>query len=103
MTMTAIPQSLFQDDTIELEFQRFDARHPEVYARILQIVAHRADMGVRRISMKWCFEEVRQGDWHGDADSSVKLNNDLSSRYTRKLIAEHPQFAHLFRTRPLKS
>lgn len=101
--MMVIEQSLFVGDDIELRFQQFHARHPEVAARLAQLAAHRMDMGYRRLSMKGLFEDIRCGPWHGDSDSPVKLNNDFSSRYTRLLVAEHPGLAHLFRTRGLKS
>lgn len=90
--------SLGEDD-IELRFRDFDRRHPEVYSAIERIAHRRLDSGARRLSMKWCFEVVREGDWRGDEHSPVKLNNDFSALYTRKLVAQYPELSELFRTR----
>lgn len=100
MTATLFPADIETD--IDVRFAVFDSAHPEVFDAIARIALRRLDNGATRLSMKWLFEVVREGDWRGDAHSPVKLNNDFSSRYTRKLVARYPELAPLFRTRRVK-
>lgn len=102
MTVTEAQLFATGEDDIELRFLQFDRAHPAVFEQIARIAHRRLDAGARRISMKWCFEVVREGDWTGDSHSPVKLNNDFSALYTRKLIARYPELAPLFKTRKRK-
>lgn len=98
--MTATIQPLFASDDIALHFQRFDSEHPEVWTAIVRIVAHRADQGVRRLSMKLIIEQLRdQLDITWNHREMFKINNSYTALYSRKIASEYPQFAHLFRTR----
>lgn len=55
-------------------------------AHCLNEVAHN-----RRISVRWLIEEVRKRDHVNRNGDPVKVNNNYSPIFARRLIAEHPE------------
>lgn len=99
---TLAPQRLFDEteDDIEVRFHDFDRRHPEVFQAIVRIATRRLDAGVRYISMKWIFECLRTDpSIIRDGYEVVKVNNNYTALYTRKIAKLYPELAPLFRTR----
>ena len=84
---------------IDALFERFNAAHPEVYDELLAMARRAVAAGRTRIGMKMLFEVVRWNRTVGGAEEGFKLNNVLTSRYARALMADHPELDGLFETR----
>ena len=96
--------SLFGDDTIQYQFERFHGNHPEVYDALRALAYRAKDRGRTKLSIKMLFEVVRW-EWtiSGLPDESElwKLNNNYHSRYARLLMRQDPALAGIFETRVL--
>ena len=83
---------------------QFDAEHPDVYEAFkrhaVEIKKHRAYYSADAIMSRVRWEHDTSAH---HADREFKVNNNFTSRYSRKLIAEHPEFAGFFRLRALRS
>lgn len=87
---------LFDDH--QLAWQRYDARHPAVFAQIVHLAEREQARGESRVSMKYIFESIRKYAPRIDGEP-VALNNNWTAVVTRQVIAERPDLAPLFRTR----
>lgn len=95
--MTVLEQSLFDADTIQLAWERFDSRHPEVFSEMVRIVAQAKDRGDTYVSIKWVFESIRcKVPREG---KPVALNNNWTAPAARQLIARRPDLAPLIKIR----
>lgn len=89
--------------TIEEQFVAFHAAHPEVFERLVDLARQAERAGFRRIGMKRLYEVLRWQVQIDRGDEEFALNNNFTSRYARLLVVEHPELAHLFETRKLRS
>lgn len=87
-------------------FEKFDAKHPEVYEGLVSL-ARRWVRGGKggRWSIWAAFAVLR---WERrmaglpDADELYKLNNNYTGYYARKVMDENPDLAGLFELRRMK-
>lgn len=90
--------------SIQTRFEAFHQKHPEVYKTLVRLAFELKARGFRRYGLKSLFERVR---WHFQVDLDLgedwKINNNYSSRYARKLMAEFPELDGFFELRELKA
>jgi hypothetical protein len=90
--------------TIREAWQRFDRDNPDVYSRLLELcriwIAKRPD---QPLGVKMLFERLRWDIAIRTTGEPLKLNNNYTALYARKIMDEHPEFGDLFRTRRLRS
>jgi hypothetical protein len=94
-----------EKDSIQGQFQRFDALHPEIYQEFRRIALDllrrgRAHYGSKAILEVIRYHRILSGKSEAEA---FKINNNYSSRYARKLIDEDERFSRFFELRELKS
>ena len=75
-------------DSIQEQFERFHALHPEIYAEFRQIALNLLQRGRSHYGSKAILEVIR---YHrilsGKSETEpFKINNTYSSRYARKLM-----------------
>lgn len=93
-----------QAATIQERFEAFHQANPWVYTAFVQMTEDWIARGHTRIGIKMLTEVLRWQYGRQTADSSpFKLNNVYPSRYVRRMLAEHPEWADVFETRELKS
>lgn len=80
--------------TISDRFAAFDHEHPYIYRALERLTAEKLAQGAARIGLKAHFEALR---WRLPA--GVRLNNDFTALYARKLIEDHPQWGTAFELR----
>lgn len=89
---------------LDEQFDDFHMRHPEVMRHLTRLCYQAVSRGRTRIGIGQLFEVLRwQRNIGRDAEDEFKLNNNLRSRYARRLMADHPEFEGLFETRKLGS
>jgi hypothetical protein len=94
--------------TLEDEFNRFHARHPEVAKQLLGLARQARARGHKTYSIDCLFHLVR---WHMDVErddhdpcgDGFKLNDHFTAYYARLLMQEHPELVGFFRIRKLRS
>ena len=89
--------------TIQKKFERYHELHPDVYQLFLQYARELKVAGCTQYSSDAILHRIR---WHkaisGGDDSGFKINNNFSSRYARKAIANFPsEFVGFFKVRML--
>lgn len=86
---------------IEIEFQHFHARHPEVYRMLEEEALARVQRGQRRLAIARLVEELRYDPrFRPDpAAHPFKINNNYRALYARLLIHHHPSLAEVFALR----
>lgn len=89
--------------TIDERFARFDAANPWVHRALVNLTADLVRRGRRKVGMKMLFEVLRWHTLRATEGEDFRLNNNFTSRYARKLMAEHPEWDGLFDTRELRS
>ena len=93
-------------DTLQAQFVRYHARHPEVYRLFCDLAEQMRATGRRRYSARTILHVIR---WHRALESDpredegFKINNNYSSRYARMLITERPEFEGFFSLRELRT
>ena len=98
--------SLFDDRTrtIQERFESFHERHPEVYQEIVRMARQLKDAGHQRYSMDALLHVIR---WHRhvrrDPGSEFKINDHMSSRYSRLVQTMESDLDGFFETRGLKA
>jgi hypothetical protein len=96
---------LHELDTIAAAFATFHVKHPEVYVLLVEM-ARKAKARRDHIGIGMLFEVLRW-EWIISGlpadDARWKLNNNFRSHYARKIMAENPELAGLFRLRKLRS
>jgi hypothetical protein len=86
--------------TIEERFAAFDAANPHIYTALVYLAYQIKDTGVSRISVKHLLEVVRYNRRIvTKSDDGVKINNDFSAMYGRKIISTDSHLAPFFETR----
>lgn len=91
--------------TLQERFDAFDKKHPDIYATFknyaLRIRQNRQHYSARLILTGISFNSALDGR---DSAEKYKINNDFTSRYSRKLLDEMPEkFAGFFEKRQLKA
>jgi hypothetical protein len=89
--------------TIDERFALYHKRRPEVWSLFKQYAYQVRSTGRKRFSADAILHRIRWYHYVEQGDESFKINDDYSSRYARKLIAEDPTFAGFFETRRLRS
>ena len=90
---------------VEERFTRWMEAHPEIYAEFKRIAGELYARGIGHYGAKAIMEVIRFHRAMSGQDESnpFKVNNDYTSRLSRKLMAEDARFADFFETRELKS
>lgn len=91
--------------SIDAAFAAFDHANPHVYELFKRFAAQAKNAGLTRYSADAILHRVR---WHSTVEttgdgSGFKINNNFASRYSRKLVAEHPEYDGFFETRICKT
>lgn len=90
--------------TIDEDFRAFHEANPHVYHTLLRLTREAYDRGVERIGVRMLWEVMRwEMTLSTQSRDEFKLNDHYTSRYVRMLMREHPEFAHLFKTRMLRT
>lgn len=91
--------------TIDERFRDFHTQNGWVYRQLEAMTTELVAAGQRRVGMKMLVEVLRWRYFRQtfDPSSPFRLNNDYTSRYSRLLIADHPEWADVFETRELRS
>ncbi|MFI9149459.1 hypothetical protein [Streptomyces sp. NPDC053367] len=89
--------------TIQQRFEAFHALNPWVLRALTRMTADCAEKGFRRIGIGMLFELLRYQYGAATYGDEFALNNDYRSRYVRLLLAQHPEWTHLFEVRALRT
>jgi hypothetical protein len=99
--------SLFDDQprrTIQDRFEQFHEAHPEVYLEIVRMARELKAAGHQRYSMDALLHVIR---WHRhvrrEHGGEFKINDHMSSRYSRLVQMMEPDLDGFFETRGLKA
>jgi hypothetical protein len=98
--------------TIQERFEEFDAANPHVYALMIHFMKELLRAGAKRVSPRFLVERVRWEmmtataptpvvGWRVARGKPLKINDQFSSRYARKIIADHPKAAKVIEIREL--
>ena len=86
--------------TIEGQFERYHAAHPEVYARLVQLARQLKARGFSQYSIKGLFEIVRfEQSVRQEAAEEFALNNNYTALYARLIMEREADLAGFFKTR----
>lgn len=91
-----------RDDRLDRDFAAFHKANPHVTDALVRLTREATARGVRRVGIKRLFEVLR---WEHDLATDggdFRLNNNLTSRYARAIMADHPDLAGVFETRELR-
>jgi len=92
------------DDRIAREFEQFHAQHPWVYRRLKDLALAIRQTGRDHYGMKALFEVLRfEHALETNKTDGLKLNNNYTALYARKLGQEVPQLEHFFHYRERKA
>lgn len=71
------------------QFEVFHRAKPEVYKEYKRIALNHIQDGAERISSKFLIETIRM-------NLKLKIQNNFTAYYSRRFIAEYPQFTDRF-------
>jgi hypothetical protein len=92
------------DDRIALQFEQFHNEHPWVYRRLKDLALAIRQTGRDHYGMKALFEVLRfEHALESNKADGLKLNNNYTALYARKLGQEVPQLEHFFHYRERKA
>ena len=97
---------LFDDATpTTLAFREFDRNNPRVFSLLKTFSRAARKTGRKRMGIRMIWERMR---WEimittTDSERDYKLNNNYTSRYARKLMAECNDLDGMFEIRELRS
>lgn len=90
--------------SIEEAFMAFDKANPEIYDLFKTYLRELYRAGVRKTSAKLIINRIRwEEHLRTKSMDGWKINDAFTSHYARKFQSEHPEYAHLFETRHLRS
>lgn len=89
--------------TIQERFEAFHRLNPWVLDALVRLTRTYVDAGHRRVGMKMLFEVLRYQYGIQTTGDEYRLNNNMTSRYARLLVQEHPELAPVFEVRQLQS
>lgn len=84
-------------------FEIYHPQNPHIYEAIVKIAEGYKARGSQYLSMQYVFGIMRHEGALQTNGKPYKLPNQLTSQYTRHLIADRPDLAPMFRTKPLSS
>lgn len=94
-----------QIDRLQIEFEAFHLKHPEVYYNLVRLArqwksAGRAKLGIATLyeRLRWEFHLTNHPD-----DEGYKLSNNHRALYARKIMELNPDLDGLFETRERRS
>jgi hypothetical protein len=94
---------LFAKPTIQDAFERFHAQNPEVYDLLRKFALEALGAGRTKMGIKFIIERIRWEMLVVTRGNEFNINNNFSSRYARKLMAEVPELDGVFELRTLKA
>lgn len=91
-------------ERLDRRFTEHRQKHPEVYARLVQLARNAKAAGWQKIGIRMLWERIRweRGPKTHDEDGFY-LNDQLTSRYVRAIEAENEDLRGMFETRELRS
>jgi hypothetical protein len=89
--------------SIQERFEEYDAANPDVYELLTRFVGELHNFGVTRYGIAAFIERIRYDYAISNRLDEFKINNNLRSRYVRKLVADFPEYEHMFECRELKA
>lgn len=92
----------YNDSDIGLLAQKYDAENPRVYVLFKQYAKQMKATGREHFGAKAIFERIRWEMALSTFSDEWKLNNNYTAYYSRKLMAELPEFNGFFRTRGIE-
>jgi hypothetical protein len=92
-------------DSIQEQFERFHASHPEIYQEFCHIARKLLQHGRSHYRSKAIVEVIRYHRALSEKSETelFKINNNYSSRYARKLMEVDDRFRNFFELRELRS
>lgn len=88
------------DDRIAIQFEQFHTAHPWVYRRLKDLALAIKQTGRDHYGMKALFEVLRfEHALETTKADGLKLNNNYTALYARKLGQEVPELEHFFHYR----
>ena len=103
--MAAMPSLVAVVDpemTAEERFARFHELNPHVLQLLVRKAERKKRAGMRRVSMKGIFEQLRE-EWFETRGEPFKLNNTYTAFYARMISERRPDLAPLFELRATKA
>ena len=92
------------EHTLKENFERFDRENPHVYSTLVRLVQEwRGRRPKAKLSMKMLFEVMRWQIAISTTGEPLRLNNNYTAFYARKLMDEHPELRGVFETRRQRS
>lgn len=85
---------------IERNFERFHARHPEVYRELASLARQLKARGWDRFGIGLIYETARWRTMTGEINLPA-LNNNFRALYARELMRREPDLRGIFVTRKL--
>ena len=87
-------------DEMQEQFDEFDKAHPQVYRLFKRFTLELIGRGFKHHSAHIVMSRVRwESPMGADGKADFKVNNNHAAFYSRKFMAEHPEYAGFFRTR----
>jgi hypothetical protein len=91
-------------DPLQDRFERFATANPQIYRELVKLARKTKAAGFSRYSIDSLFHVLRfQNDLRTKSDDGFKLNNSLTSRYSRLIMEREPDLADFFETRNLRA
>ena len=89
------------------DFEEFHEANPVVYLELAKLARQAKQRGLGRVGIRMLWERLR---WHFAVEVTptpgtepFRLNDHLTSRYARLLMAQEPDLRGLFETREIRS
>lgn len=89
--------------TIQERFEEFHRLNPWVLRALERMTADYLERGHRRVGIGMLTEVLRWQYGRATTGDEFRLNNNYRSRYTRLIVARHPEWEPVFSTRQLQS
>jgi hypothetical protein len=84
---------------MELEFDAFHKKHPEVYAVLCRLARAQMERGRKHLGIGALYERCRFEFGMGDKASVPHLNNNHRAFYSRLMMEKEPDLAGVFEVR----
>ena len=86
------------------KFEEFHQNNPHVYEIFQRLTLKAVDAGAKKLSAWWVINVAR---WEmafstTDFNSDFKISNDYIAYYSRKFMADFPQYDKLFNTKVMR-
>ncbi|HOS93621.1 MAG TPA: hypothetical protein PLQ54_09935 [Armatimonadota bacterium] len=88
--------------TIQHQFEQFDRENPHVYDKLVGLAIEWLDQNAS-VGMKMLWERLRWEFGVQTTEEAPRLNNNYTSRYARKLLADFPEWGGRIKTRELQA